>query len=801
MQFPEKTLLDLDWPKLLEHLVNRCSGEEAADICRNLPFLEETVVQDRLVLVGELLDCIVSGDPPPSLPANPIDEWLGHIRGQGIVSGEGLRHIAANLNLFVAIARYLENRRDTCPKNASQVVPDNGLISPIGLARLSAEIESSFEPDGKIADGASPELGRLRRRLISVRQHLVSQIEKIATHESDLLQENTIRLRNDRFVLPVRADAHRRLPGIVHGASSSGATVFVEPASVVGIGNDLMLAREEVAREEARILTDLCESVRCQLQEVSLANSLLIKVEVLIASARLSNDLSASVPVTAQTGKIELRQARHPLLVLDGIKVVPFDINLPNSHTIVISGPNAGGKTVALKTLGICCLMVAAGLPIPADPDSKLRTPHNILTDIGDDQSLEKNLSTFSAHMTNLTSVLTTAGPGSVVLLDELAAGTDPGEGAALAQSICEKLNSIGASTLATTHFDALKLWAQTGKGSSNSAVGFDMEKMLPTFQLRQGTPGSSSALAVARRFGAPTDVISRAKEIMPQETRSLADAVEALDKERGRLFLERQALVDARRISEEAKNKAQQELRQLRARQNNFLDSESEALWSSIRHAREKISAAETSIRRNRLNEKAATKARQTVNAVAEELGHGGNLNTKSSQDLPGIPATAEHIHQGAKVYVTTFNKHGVVDSALKGGRAFVNIGSIRTRIPLKDLHICIANKKDKSSSLARPNRSSAEAIVEQTDIIRTEENTVDVRGMTVDEATNATEKFLDRALLNNNGSIFIIHGHGTGALRNALREFLQDSSYVERSRPGKREDGGDGITVAWLR
>jgi len=556
-----------------------------------------------------------------------------------------------------------------------------------------------------------------------------------------------------------------------------------------------------VAREEARILTDLCEAVRDQLQEVALANSLLVKIEVIIASARLSNDLSATVPIADQTGELELRQARHPLLVLDGIKVIPCNINVPNGHTIVISGPNAGGKTVALKTIGICCLMIAAGLPIPADPDSVIKTPHSILTDIGDDQSLEKNLSTFSAHMTNLTSVLNTAGPGSIVLLDELAAGTDPGEGTALAQAICEKLNSIGASTLATTHFDSLKLRAQSGRGFSNSAVGFDMDKMLPTFQLRQGTPGSSSALAVARRFGAPPEVISRAKEIMPQETRSLANAVEALDRERGKMFLERQSLIDARRIAEEAQNKANQELRQLRTRQNDFLDNENEALWSSIRRAREKIRDAETSIRRNRLDEKAATKARQTVNAVAEELGHGGSLNRKNNDDLPGTPATAEQIQQGVKVYVTTFNKYGVVDSTLKGGRAFVNIGNIRTRIPLKDLHICIANKKNKSSSSAKPNRNSKTTIIEQTDVIRTEGNTVDVRGMTVDEATNVTEQFLDRALLNNDGTIFIIHGHGTGALRNALRAFLQESSYVEKSRPGKREEGGDGITVAWLR
>ncbi len=262
MRFPNKTLADLEWKRLLEYLSHRCSGEEAARRCLELPFLPPEQVGDHLELVSELMECIREGDPPPSLPLHTMGEWLTLIRGEGSVPAHALIEIASNLKMFTGIHRYLENRRDRCPRNAALVAPEEGGVSAISLARLAAEIEASFEPDGTIADGASPELGRLRRRVLSLRTQLVDKVEKIAANESDLLRERTVTLRNDRFVLPVRVDAHRKFKGIVHGASSSGATVFVEPESVVETGNELMLAREAVAWEEKRILRELSEAVR-----------------------------------------------------------------------------------------------------------------------------------------------------------------------------------------------------------------------------------------------------------------------------------------------------------------------------------------------------------------------------------------------------------------------------------------------------------------------------------------------------------------------------------------------------------
>ncbi len=800
MKFPQKSLSDLEWPRLLEHLAARATGEEAAERCRNLPFLEYEQVPDHLVLISELLHCMREGDPPPALPVYPVGEWLARIRGEGSVPAEALLHIAAALKCFTAIARYLENRRDACPLNAAIVVPADGGVSPLSLARLAAEIESSFEPDGAIADGASPNLGSLRRQVVTLRKRLVQRIEKIAEQEDDLLQERTVTIRNDRFVLPVRADAHRRVSGLVHGASGSGATVYIEPEAVIGIGNDLMLAREEVAREEARVLAGLCLAVRDQQEEVQTALRLTVEVETRIAAARLAQDLEATVPEPVSPGQFDLRGARHPLLALDGVEVVPITVRGVGGQCLVISGPNAGGKTVALKTVGLLGLMLAAGIPIPTDPDSRLGVPRDVLTDIGDDQSLERNLSTFSAHMTNIVSILGTAEDGALVLLDELAAGTDPSEGAALAEALLEQLNDLHATTLATTHFDSLKARAQAGDGFSNAAVGFDMNEMSPTFELRLGTPGSSSALAVARRFGAPVSVIERAKQILPGGVRDLTKAVEALDAERRKAALEYQALADARHAADDSRRRHDEEISRLCQKQTELLDKETGELWAAIRRAREKVREVETSIRRRRTDAAAVTRARKAINEVAEDLDPGGKLSRDDPEQLPGRPASPDDIKPGTQVFVRAFGATGTVESKLKSGRTFVRVGNVKTRVELEDLRVLAPKgKKNKTGSSKRPTPKGVSTLP-RPQALRMRENTIDLRGMTVDEAVDATDSFLDRALKEDWPTVFILHGHGTGALRNAVRAYLEESRYVESSRPGEQDEGGDGITVAWL-
>jgi DNA mismatch repair protein MutS2 len=800
MTFPEKTLHDLEWSRLLDHLAARCRGEEAADRCRVLPFMDASRAQAHLELVQEFLKCIENDDPPPSLSALPVAQALALVRGRGSVPGEALRAVAVNLKLFTALHRYLDNRVDVCPKNMTLVLPDPDRISTIGLARLAGEIESAFEPDGAISDLASQQIGLLRRRVVSIRKRLLARIDEIAESHDDLLSDRTVSIRNDRFVLPVRTDAHRPLKGIVHGTSGTGNTIFVEPEQAVDLGNDLMLARESVTREEARILAELRDAVYDHLEEVTHACEAIVDTETRIAAARLSFDLEASVPCDGPAGTMELSHARHPLLVLEGVSVVPSRITVSPGGCLLISGPNAGGKTVVLKTVGLAGLMLAAGLPIPADSESSVGIPTNVLTDIGDDQSLELNLSTFSAHMKNIGGILDSVGAGDIVLLDELCAGTDPIEGTALAEAILDSLIKLGTSTLATTHFDTLKTRAQNKEHFVNGAMSFDVDAGKPTFELRMGVPGSSSALTIAARFGIPDRILDHARKLLPDGVRELSNTVEALERERLLANQERHALAQQRMMLEEARRSHMAELDGLRSRQDKFVDKETEVLWSAIRRAREKVRDAEVSIRRHRTDQTALRKTQDTINKVATDLEMGGDLSKNKREDLRGVPARPQDLEPGVKVLVTTLDKEAEVDSPVQGNTIFVRAGSLRLRVNIEELNV-LAKKETGRAKSGRKITLPREPDRETQDVIRTSQNTLDLRGKTVDEAIDATETFLDTSMRDDTDVVFILHGHGTGALRDAVRAYLENSQYVSQSRSGNRAEGGDGITAVWIR
>lgn len=801
----EKALHDLEWGRLLSHLAARCACEDAALRCLSLPFLEDDEAWARLAAVGEILSRLREDDAPPRLAARPFAEALAHVRGAGAVPGDALCAIAANLGLYASVARYLDNRRERCPLNAALAIPKGGERWALSLSRLAQEIESTFEPDGTISDDASPEIGRLRRRAVSLRQGLLARLDEIAERDADLLQERTVTLRNDRYVLPVRTDAHRRIRGIVHGTSSTGATVFVEPEEVVGLANDLTLAREDVIREEARILAALGAAVRDQIDEVSVACAIIVDLETGIAAARLALDLDAAAPSRAGPGEAEIIRARHPLLVLDGVAVVPATVTLRRGECLLVSGPNAGGKTVLLKTVGLFGLMLAAGLPVPADPRSRIGIPRAVLTDIGDDQSLENNLSTFSAHMRNIAAILAAARAGGLVLLDELCGGTDPLEGAALAEATLEALVAGGATALATTHFDTLKSRAQDKAGFVNAAMGFDVGGGRPTFELRLGLPGSSSAFAVASRFGIPDAVLDSARRLLPEGVRELASAVAALDKAKHDAEIERLALAEQRSaLATEAKRHADEMVR-LRARDERFVDKEREALWQEIRRARERVRDAEATLKRRRVDAPAAKSARDAINAVAERLAPGGALGQGRPDELPGAPALPGDLREGARVHVVSLGKEAIVAEPLRGNTAFVRLGSARLRVPLEDLRFLGEARARTGPAPKKPAPAREEAPDRVEAVpggpVRTAGNVLDLRGATVDEAIDRVDAFLDAMLRDGADAAFVIHGFGTGALQDAIRRHLDGSRYVARWRPGDREEGGDGVTVAWLR
>lgn len=800
MTVTSKTLQDLEWSKFLDRVAGRAANDESATLCKNIPFYGESEAWHQMALVQEFIRCIDDDDPPPLLQAEAVAEALLHMASDGEVPREVLMAVATNLKLFVSLHRYLDNRKDVCPLNAQTVLPEDSSISPISLARLAAEIESTFEPDGSISDSASQELYRLRKRATSLRQTLLVRMEQIAEAHEDVIRDRTITMRNERYVIPVRTDAHHPIRGIMHGSSSSGATMFIEPTELVEQGNELTLAREEIVREENRILEALRSMVRHQLDEVRYACQCIVQTECVIAKARLCWDINAVIPIRKSPGTLKLFHARHPLLLLDNIQVVPNDITVQPGTTLLISGPNAGGKTVVLKTAGILALMLKAGFPISASPDSEVGIPDEVLSDIGDDQSLSTHLSTFSAHMKNIAEILQYAQQGSLVLLDELSAGTDPLEGTSLAQALLDRFNQIRAATLATTHFDTLKEYARSSDHFISAGMGYNALQNIPDYKLTSGTTGYSSAFATARQYGIPQSVIDTARKLLPREVQKLGEARQALEEERRHWASEREQLAAQLAETVRAKEKYEEKRKAISKQEQRFINREQEALWSSIRSARDTIREAEKSIKRRRNDANLVNTKRREVNEIAARLAPGEQFSNLTLDELPGRPATAEDITPGTKVHVISTRKDGLIDSHLKGNTTYVKIGAIRMRAAIADLRV-ISGQKSAARNDATPRRPINAPPILTSDAVRTTDNTLDLRGDRMDEAVRKTDQFLDNALLTHTDVVYILTGHGTGALISGIRKHLENSPYVASFRSGTKEEGGDAVTAVWMR
>ena len=644
----------------------------------------------------------------------------------------------------------------------------------------------------------------------------------------------------------MRADAHERFPGLVHGSSGSGATLFVEPRVVIPLGNRLKMLEGEVRREEEAIYAHLTGRVAAMLASVRGAIEAMGRADLCAASSKLARELSLTYPVIPDATEdaafvADLRNLRHPLLVLEAIEarepqpVIPSDVRISAGRALVVSGPNAGGKTVALKALGLSALMLRSGLPIAADTGSVLGLVEVVLTDVGDDQSLQKSLSTFSAHVTNLAHILDAARPAALVLLDELAGGTDPREGEALAAAVLDALCRRGAAVVATTHYEGLKALALADRRFQNASVGFDMKTLSPTFRLALGIPGASSALSVARRFGIPSLVIDRAEAYLSGEERTFEETVKGLNDERRAMELARSAaeteLAEVKRLRAQLAN----EVEELRARDKRIVQHEAEALLAAVRRARDDVRSAQARIRAKKPEPEAVSGAEKSIDSVAGRFALGGDLGALLEDDKRnaperGSPATEDTpLRKGAKVYVTRLRAEAEVVDVQTDGQLRVAAGSLKLTVSRSDVRVLVDGPREggpRGAAAARavaagrsprlqsshrgggtgaPMRaagpSSADPSAEPEVVLQTTDNTCDVRGLRVDDAWPMVETFLDRSLNEGRRLAIVVHGHGSGALRDKVRVELTHSQYVARYRAGRPAEGGDGVTVVWLR
>ncbi len=720
-----------------------------------------------------------------------VREAVERARIGGVLAPVELRAIGRMLAAARALRRFLAARRAQLPALYAACSTDPTLDS------LSDEIDRSFDSDGTLADRASPRLRELRGEWHAARQRMLARMEELLSRYAEVVQDGFVTEREGRWVLPVRSDAHERFPGIVHATSASGATLFVEPRAVVPMGNRLKVLEAEVKREEEAVYARLSALVSDALPSVDAAARALALADVRAATGKLARDAALVFPVIADEPRLDLRGARHLLLALDLPRVVPSDLALEAGRAMVVSGPNAGGKTVALKTMGLAALMVRAGVPVPCAEGSVVGLFDVVLTDVGDDQSLQKNLSTFSAHVSNLVAIRQETTRGALVLLDELAGGTDPREGEALAAGVLDSLCARGGAVAATTHYEGLKALALADQRFVNASVGFDIATMAPTFQLVMGVPGSSSALAVASRFGMPATVIERAERFLTREDRSFEAVVRKLHDERAALELARAAAEQREREARATSTQLDVELAAAKSREKRMLSDEARELMDRLRRAREELRAAQARLRAKKVEPEALRESERAIERVAGEVAIGGALEPgKAADDGFREPMTPADLRKGVRVWVPRLRAEAeVVDLMAGGQRVRVAAGPLKLTVSASELRAAAhAEASPPPRSSSHSPRSPDEASVP------TRDSTCDLRGLRVDDAIALATSFLDRALGDGRRVVFLLHGHGKGALRDALRKELARSAYVAKLSGAEADGGGEGVTVVWL-
>lgn len=790
-----RTALDLEWPRLLEHVASLCASDAArARILALQPFADLELARARGLLVEEVLVAFRDDHRIPSGNVPDAAHVTARLQKGATANAKELLAIQGVLQRAKTLRSHAASERERSPR-LSLAITSDARLDPLLQTLLQ-----SIEPDGSVADSASAELRAARKRVLDARKDLQGKLGALARRYSEVLQDEYWTERDGRYVLPVRSDAHLRVEGIVLGSSASGATLYVEPQEITALGNRLKLAEAEVEREEARVLALLSAEAAELADEIAGAFEACIEADVLATLARWADTTRSIAIIPEADASITLRAARHPLLLAQGGEVVANDIVLASGRALLISGPNAGGKTVALKCLGLAAWMARSGLPVPVEPGSRVGWFEPVLTDVGDDQSLLRSLSTFSAHVENLARIVAESGDHTLVLLDEVAAGTDPEEGAALAAAVLEALVSKGAAVAVTTHYERLKELAAATGPFENASMGFDFQEMAPTFRLVIGVPGASSALAVASRFGMPPEIVARAEALLPEQAVDREELVQRLEEER-------QLLETARRLTDRELEKQREltaqievERERARAEERARLSEDARALGVQVREARAKLRELDKRLPKVDATRKELRDAEREVDEAARHIAVGSALDERLRGREHAAPAEPDEIHVGSTVRARRLGVMGVVVEVPERGQVKILAGALKLSVPLDDL-VLVADKKPKPKS--EPKRKDAGkklGVVDGFVPVRVPSNTLDLRGMRVDEALDNVDAFIDRMLRDDEPVAYVLHGHGTGTLKLAVRSHLSAATHVRRSKPAEPDDGGDAFTVFWL-
>lgn len=781
----QKTLEQLEWPLVLERLVELAGtphGRAAIAPGPELFCASEREMRERLAATREALAVLESAGPLPSSGAHEVEPALQRASKGGTLEADELLRIAGVVRALGAVRRFIVGQAEHAPSLAERA---EGIEA---WGSLGAEIDATIEPGGQVRDDASPALAAARRDATRITAEIDRQVQGLL-QRSELqpyLSDQWSTVRNDRTVLPVRADARRQVPGIVHDASRSGSTVFIEPQVLVDLNNRHKEAELLAAQEVRRILRDLSEGVAGAADDLRAGLEALGALDFAFARARHAQELEAVEPEIGNAGVLRLPQLRHPLIPAD--ESVPNDVHVGEGFTVlVLSGPNAGGKTVAMKSAALALLFARAGLFVPAQAPARVDRFDALLADIGDAQDIREHLSTFSAHMANLARIVARADAGTLVILDELGVGTDPGEGAAIAQAVLETLADADARIFVTTHYGLLKEIAEVDSRFQNAAVEFDPRTLEPTYRLRHGNPGNSSAAAVAARMGMRRDVLERADALLSRADRRLDRVLSELATSRATLEHER---ADAQRLADESqavRDEYTTRLEQLRDRREKLYRELRADLDRAFRDAHDQVAGVVRTLQAAPSSRDAAD-ARTRLLELEEELRDAAP--TPPADEAPREEALDWNRAQAGDAVVVQGAGRGSLEALPdRKGRVAVRVGGARLVVPRERV------SADATAAPAAPPRRVATPTLPGGGSRR-----IDLRGERVEAALDRLEEILDAAAAAGDLRVEIVHGIGTGALRAAVREHLARAVTVTKVVDAEPDQGGDGVTFAEL-
>lgn len=786
----KKVLNTLEYDKIVEQLAKLAGSDGGKKLCRSLtPMTDRDEILEAQCETSDALTHIMTQGPISFQGVTPIKESLKRLELGAPLSMRELLDISSLLACAGQIKHYFRKSLNENEETGDCLNERYQLLEP--LAPLMQEIRRCIIAEDEMADDASAGLNQVRRKLKSTGDRIHEQLGVLLNSHRSMLQDAIITMRNGRYCLPVKAEYRSSFHGMLHDQSATGATLFIEPNSVVKLNNEIRELERLEQDEIDKVLADLSNQTAEQSFLVEQDHRILTELDFIFAKAMLAKQMKATKPRFPEERFIEIKQGRHPLIAAD--KVVPIDVHLGRDFSLlIVTGPNTGGKTVSLKTVGLFCLMGQAGLHIPAFDGSSLRIFHEVYADIGDEQSIEQSLSTFSSHMVNTVSILEQADENSLALFDELGAGTDPTEGAALATAILANLHKRHTLTMATTHYSELKLYALQTPDVENACCEFDVSTLRPTYRLLIGVPGKSNAFAISHKLGLSDDIIEDAKHHVASDATQFEDVLADLEQTRIRLEKE---LADASESRKEI-SRLRKELRE----KNDKIDNSKERILQNANEEAGRILAkakdyADETIRKYT---KWAESDAHIREMEAERTKLQEQINSKQSHSLkPAKPKKASGLKAkdlfiGADVRILSLNSAGTVSTLPNDkGDLFVQAGLLRTKVNIRDLELIKQPKpeknKPKNTGSGRIGMSKAATMHQEVNLI----------GMTVDQAMPVMEKYLDDAYLAHMTQVTVIHGRGTGALRTAVHNRLKKLKYVKSYRLGEFGEGDMGVTI----